>query len=315
MASGPASESSVMNHNGTSWLAGQPGTHVIDHGGPDDAPLVLLLHGFGGSALNWHLVAPGIAQHYRVAAIDFYAHGKSASPKKIWTEMLVAQTEAVIDADLVTRSRPVILVAGSFGAAVAFRAARKRPDAVRAVVAIDGAIPVHPDRRLDLVMTLKRWLISAPGVSALIFRKTSSMTPREYVELQLTEAGVDPAAVNASLLQASVQLEEARHHDREAHDSQQRLLRDLLRIFARGQSFSQMTTSVDVPVLWLHSETDPLITFDLAKRFVADHPDWRFRSRTGLGHVPMITDPHWVTEEILTWLDSIPIREGNPNPG
>lgn len=304
-----------MNHNGTSRAAGQPGTHVVDHGGPDGAPLVLLLHGFGGSALNWQLVGPALVQHYRVVAIDFYAHGRSAAPKRIRTQALVTQVEAVIDADFVNGSRPVILVAGSFGATVAFLAARNRPDTVRAIVAIDGAIPVHPDRRLDLVMTVKRWLISAPGVSALIFRKTSSMTSREYVELQLTEAGVDPAELDPSLLQASVELEETRHRDRAAHDSQQRLLRDLLRIFAHGQSFSQMTASVDVPVLWLHSETDPLITFDLAKDFVADHPDWQFRSRTGLGHVPMITDPQWVAEESLTWLDKIAIRDGNQNPG
>jgi pimeloyl-ACP methyl ester carboxylesterase len=120
--------------------------------------------------------------------------------------------------------------------------------------------------------------------------------------MQLSEAGVDPEAVDPRLMEVSVELEGARHHDRETHDSQQSLLRDLLRIFARGRSFSAMTGAGDVPVLWLHSQTDPIIAFDLAKEFVAAHPDWEFRGRTGLGHVPMISDPGWVAEETLSWL-------------
>ena len=298
----------MTSHNsgvaGTSRMIGQPGTHIIDHGGPAEAPLLVLLHGFGGSALNWQLVGPTLGQRYRVVAVDFYAHGRSAAPKKLRTELVVSQIGAVIDAEFVSKSRPVILVAGSFGATTAFLVARERPDAVGAIVAVNGAIPVHPGRRLDLAMTFKRWLISAPGVSALIFRKTSSMTPRKYVDLQLTEAGVDPATVDPRLMRLSVELEDARHHDRAAHDSQQRLLRDLLRTFAQGRSFSKMTAAVDVPVLWLHSDTDPLIAFDLAKEFVAAHPNWKFSSRTGLGHVPMVVDPRWVAEEILSWLDA-----------
>ena len=262
---------------GTSRMMGQPGTHIIDHGGPPEAPALVLLHGFGGSALNWQLVGPNLARRYRVVAVDLYAHGRSAAPKKLHSESVVSQIGAVIDDEFVNRSRPVILIAGSFGAAMAFMVARERPDVVGAIVAIDGAIPVHPGRRLDMLMTVKRWLISAPGVSALIFRKTSSMTPREYVELQLTEAGVDPETIDRRLMEASVELEDARRHDRAAHDSQQSLLRDLLRIFARGRAFSKMTAAVDVPVLWLHSETDPIIAFDLAKEFVAAHPDWQFR--------------------------------------
>ena len=296
----------MMSHNpdvvGTSRTTGQPGTHVIDHGGPNEAPLLVLLHGFGGSALNWQLVGPALAERYRVVAVDLYAHGRSVAPKKLDSGSVVSQISAVIDAESVSNPRPVILVAGSFGAAMAFLLARERPEAVGAIVAVDGAIPVHPDRRLDLTMTFKRWLISVPGVAGLIFRKTSSMTPRQYVDLQLTQAGVDPDAVDAQLMRASIELEEARHHDRAAHDSQQRLLRDLLRIFAKGRPFSRMTAAVDVPVLWLHSETDPLIPFDLARNFVAAHPGWELSSRTGLGHVPMVVDPDWVAEEILSWL-------------
>lgn len=288
---------------GTSRTMGRPGTHVLDHGGPATAPLVLLIHGFGGSALNWQLVAPTLAEHHRVLAVDLYAHGTSVAPPRLTADDVIDQVAAVIDAERAESSRPVILVGGSFGATMALLVARARPRAVSGVLVVNGAIPARPGRRLDLTMTVKRWLISTPGVSALIFRKVAATTPEEYVDLQLTSAGVDPGAVDPGLRRASIDLETTRHHDRVAHESQQHLLRSLLRIFARGHDFSRLTASIDVPVRWLHSDTDPLIPCDTAEAFVASHPGWEFASRPGLGHVPMVVDPAWVADEVLTWID------------
>jgi pimeloyl-ACP methyl ester carboxylesterase len=293
----------IAGVTGTSRTWGLPGTHVLDHGGPDMGPLLVLLHGFGGSALNWQLVAPVLARVHRVVAVDLYAHGWSSAPEDLTAESVVAQVMAAVEAALEGRARPVVLVAGSFGAAMAFRAAGERPDLVQGIVAVDGAIPMHPGRRLDLVMELKRRLISAPGISGLVFRKTSSMSPREYVELQLTQAGVESGRVDAGLMDVSVALEKTRHQDRAAHDAQQRLLGGLLRMFARGRDFGRMTAAVTAPVLWLHSEDDPLIPFYLARDFVAQHPGWQLRSRPGLGHVPMVVDPEWVSGEVLAWVE------------
>ena len=44
--------------------------HYLDFGGPSDAPLLVCVHGLGGSALNWAAVAPTLAQTCRVVAID-----------------------------------------------------------------------------------------------------------------------------------------------------------------------------------------------------------------------------------------------------
>jgi len=44
--------------------------HYVDFGGPDDAPTVVLVHGLGGSHLNWDLFAPLIRGRARVLALD-----------------------------------------------------------------------------------------------------------------------------------------------------------------------------------------------------------------------------------------------------
>src|SRR3954470_4322295 len=65
----------------------QPGTsrtvdwdgpvHYVDFGGNPDGPAVVLVHGLGGSHLNWDLLAPLLTPHRRVLALDPPAFGRS----------------------------------------------------------------------------------------------------------------------------------------------------------------------------------------------------------------------------------------------
>src|SRR5207302_6799085 len=54
--------------------AGGP-LHLADFGG--SGPTLLLVHGLGGSHLNWMLVGDRLAQHHRVLAVDLPGFGRS----------------------------------------------------------------------------------------------------------------------------------------------------------------------------------------------------------------------------------------------
>ena len=61
---------------GTSHLADLAGpVHWVDFGGRDGGPTFVLVHGLGGSHLNWALVAPGLADRGRVVAVDLAGFG------------------------------------------------------------------------------------------------------------------------------------------------------------------------------------------------------------------------------------------------
>ncbi len=47
-----------------------------------ELPAALLLHGITSSALSWVRVAPALADHYRVFALDMRGHGDSIKPSK-----------------------------------------------------------------------------------------------------------------------------------------------------------------------------------------------------------------------------------------
>ena len=45
--------------------------------GPEDAPPLVLIHGFGGDLNNWMFLQPLLAEHFRTLAIDLPGHGGS----------------------------------------------------------------------------------------------------------------------------------------------------------------------------------------------------------------------------------------------
>ena len=51
--------------------------HYVDFGGPTSGPAFVLVHGLGGSHLNWDLLAPLLTQHARVLALDLPGFGRS----------------------------------------------------------------------------------------------------------------------------------------------------------------------------------------------------------------------------------------------
>src|SRR6478752_2388540 len=49
--------------------------HYVDHGGPADGPLLVCVHGLGGSLVNWAAVAPLLTPTCRLLALDLAGFG------------------------------------------------------------------------------------------------------------------------------------------------------------------------------------------------------------------------------------------------
>ena len=53
--------------------------HYLDFGGPAGGPLIVCVHGLGGSAANWVALAPLLTGGCRVVAPDLAGHGLTQS--------------------------------------------------------------------------------------------------------------------------------------------------------------------------------------------------------------------------------------------
>ncbi|MGW5312279.1 alpha/beta fold hydrolase [Nocardia thailandica] len=110
--------------------------------GPDDGVTVLALHGLTGHGKRWEHLA-GLLPEARVLAPDLRGHGRSTALPPWDFETIVADLVALLDAE---GAGAVVVVGHSFGGAAGVHLAARHPERVRALVLLDPAIAVDPER-------------------------------------------------------------------------------------------------------------------------------------------------------------------------
>lgn len=275
--------------------------HVADYGGPEGAPLLVGVHGLGGSHLNWAAVAPYLCERYRLVAVDLLGHGRTPAAGRTAD---VAGHVTLLGGVLAQLSdRPVVLVGNSLGGLVSSLCAVDSPDRVAGLVLVDPALPtgrigmVHPRVVSNFV------LCSVPGVGEryLAARRTRT-TADQTVRRVLGVTCVDPARVPADVVDAHIELTGSK--DRAQGDAAYLAsARSLSRVLARPGPTVDRLTGIKVPVLHLHGDRDVLVPLAAARRMAAGRTDWRLEVARDIGHAPMLEAPEWTALRITGWLD------------
>ena len=109
--------------------------------GPDDAPALLLVHGWGGDGREWSPHAEALADRFRVLVPDLRGHGRSEVPDEGNTPTAMADDLAALIG--VLGAGPVTAVGHSMGGQVVNLLAVRHPHFVRSVIALDPAHGAH----------------------------------------------------------------------------------------------------------------------------------------------------------------------------
>lgn len=110
-----------------------------------DAPVVILLHGFGGFFMDWPRIMAPVSRHARVIALDLPGWGFSEPNPSV--EKLEDEVKVVNEFMTKLGVRRAILCGISYGAGVAWAAAAMHLPRVQRVVLLNP-IPTHPMRYL-----------------------------------------------------------------------------------------------------------------------------------------------------------------------
>lgn len=116
---------------------------VGDFGG--EVKALILLHGLGGTLLDWTLMAPLLTAQHHVVALDLWGHGESGDGEWSWSDAL-ADVAAV--ADVVGEVNPAV-VGHSLGGMLAGMWGAAHPDCL-GVVNLDGHGGMRPDQFVGL---------------------------------------------------------------------------------------------------------------------------------------------------------------------
>lgn len=113
--------------------------HYIEHGSKD-APVVLLVHGLGGSSEYWRqLLSCPEMQKYRLLAIDMLGFGRSDKPKD-FDYSLEAQADAIREFLTLKGVDKVTYVGHSMGGTVGMTLIQQQPSIVKKLVLVDSTI-------------------------------------------------------------------------------------------------------------------------------------------------------------------------------
>ena len=180
----------MTEHRPTTLIGGR--VHHVDYGGPPDGPSVVLVHGLGGSHLNWDLLAPRLTPYARVLALDLPGFGLSTPTGRAST----VRSNVAVLADFV-RERgdpPAFVVGNSMGGLISVLLAARMPQLVRGLVLLDPALPA-PARVLRSPATAARLVAHAlPGVGERLRREhRRRIGARATVDETLRLCGVEPA--------------------------------------------------------------------------------------------------------------------------
>ncbi len=107
--------------------------------GPNDAPTILLLHGFPTSSHMFRNLIPALADRYHVVAPDYPGFGNSSAPPIERFEYTFDNLSRVVDAftEKVGLTRFALYVQ-DYGAPIGFRLAVKHPERVTALIVQNG---------------------------------------------------------------------------------------------------------------------------------------------------------------------------------
>ena len=231
--------------------------------GPQDAPPIILMHGFIYSLETWNAWATDLKKDHRVIRFDLLGHGLSGpDPQRRYSpDERAAFVGDVMDALGVERA---IIGGNSLGGLAAWRFAAKNPERASALILVSpGGYPANGVEDTPL---------SPPAPMALFLR-----TP--------PDAGV------------ALTLKNIYGDDSKATPEKVKLVGDMMRQPGNGEAYVQsieeftlpdpepLLNSINVPTLILWGAEDAVMPVDHGRRMKEAIPDARLIIYDGVGHV------------------------------
>jgi len=279
--------------------------HYVDHGGAPQGPLLVCVHGLGGSLLNWAALAPLLTPTCRVMALDLAGFGHTRSGSRSTS---VQANQRLLHRFLTeVAGTPAVVVGNSMGGLISIMQASERPDTVAGLVLVDPALPVvlraRPDPRV--VATFAAFLVPAVG-RRVLSRRRDTTSAEEAAHALLRLCCADPSRVPADVVDLHVELADRRREYTDVDSEMLSAAQSLLWVLADRRRYAEMQRSIDAPVLLLHGDQDRLVNVAAARAAAAANPSWRFEVARGVGHVPQLEVPDWTAERVLRWLADHP---------
>lgn len=277
--------------------------HFADFGG--EGRPVVLVHGLGGSHVNWLPVGAPLTRYGRVVAPDLVGFGHTPlAGRSATVPANVALLERFLDS---LGGGPAVLVGNSMGGLISVLLAARAPERVGALVLVGPAQPRPLWRSFDPLVSLMFGAYWLPGLGELVTRRALAVSEEQYVQGMLQLCCANAGGVSEDVVRAHVEL--ARRRRVESPDAPAAFLeaaRSLRPYVLGAASFKPALDRVQTPGLIVQGDRDRLVPLVASHALAKARPDWTLEVLDGLGHLPQLEDPERFVRVVGGWLE----REG-----
>jgi pimeloyl-ACP methyl ester carboxylesterase len=267
---------------------------------PSVAAPAVLLHGLGGSSLNWTDLMAAL-DDLDCFAPDLPGFGRSVPPDD-GDYSLDGHVRQVVSLIEYLDAGPVHLMGNSLGGAVATRIAATRPDLVASLVLISPALPERRLRRTTVGVPL----LAAPGIGPWFWRRVARADPARRVTAMLELTFGDPAVVPEARRAEAAEEYRRRYALPYAADALVRSTRGLVAAYSDlgPRGLWRQARQVKVPTLLIYGTRDRLVDSRGSAKAARTFPDARLVVLPGAGHVSQMERPDVVAGLVREFLPS-----------
>jgi pimeloyl-ACP methyl ester carboxylesterase len=288
--------------------------NVADFGGSGE--VLLLVHGLGGSHLNWLSVAPKLAEHHRVYALDLPGFGRSPLAGRRST--IAANIELLTRVMTRLSDGPISLMGNSMGGLLSLGIAAVHPNLARTLVLVDPAVPTRGTAVRPRLDRVSRTFLAAAFMprwgARRLSRAVAALGPESLVYETLRLCSADPSRIEQAVVDAHIALEAERLAQPGWQESFYAATRSLVRVLALKRQVVRWVQEVVAPTLLVQGDRDRLVSVNSARWVAALRPDWEYHEFAGAGHIPMLEVPAEFLEVTLDWLARHEMAVARPAP-
>jgi len=270
---------------------------VLDYGG--EGPLIVCVHGLEGSAYNWALLAPKLAESHRVIAPDLSGFG--FTPPLGGGSSVERNAELV--ADVVDHfGGDAMLIGNSMGGLISILASELYPHRVNSLVLVDPAAPVFSWSNINFHAAARLSVPLIPWLgSKLIDTFRSQITVDEGVVEALTFVANHPESLVPEVWEHATEIATLRRTQPWATGALVEAMNSIAPYVLRKSQFGRPIHRVTQPTLVVHGTEDKLVNASAARWIGRQRPDWTVVLFEDVGHVPMLEVPDRLHEVFDTW--------------
>ena len=285
------------------------GLNWRDYGGK--GLTMVLVHGLGGSLIDWDAVGPKLARHHRVVALDLPGFGLSAPRRDFRMTTHVAAVVEFIE----SFGAPVTLMGNSMGGLVCELLSAEHTDLVDHLILVAPATPPRiPDPRLDWPTVTRLAIEATPGVGYAFGRFVKwRYDPEEIVHLGLSAITHDPARVPPEVVASFVELARERITYPWAIPAMNQTAYSVAKIYRRPRDYVRMIRKIRARTLVVHGVDDRIVSPTAVEWLTSLRTDWTLIQMEDTGHTPQLDAPVRFVKVIEDWLEAVPERDGIPS--